>query len=210
MFVHSKSLCRLIRTVWLTYNICSRKTRIRTNTRSCILYLLITYNPFHRGVEGGTYTLNSNPSGYPPRAITLSLIIPHMLSYLGNLCVGSQIVIPHIEQRSAIDTNLSKTNDTLSFLSKMHHIATSCNSMAATVDRLSTRIVVRDAYLCLAVHLLGLGVPSGREIEDHLRLWLVWSLDIQTFLGDSTHVQFFPCRVSLGIFTIGYFQRRES
>jgi len=74
-----------------------------------------------------------------------------MLSYLGDLCVGSQRMIPHIEQRSAIDTNLLKTNETLSFCSKMHHIATSCNSMAATMDRLSTRIVVRDAYLCLAV-----------------------------------------------------------
>ena len=44
--------------------------------------------------------------------------------------------------------------------------------MAATMDRLSTRIVVRDAYLCLAVHLLGLGlgVFSGREVEDRLRL----------------------------------------
>ena len=93
-----------------------------------------------------------------------------MLSYLGNMCVGSQGMIPHIEQRSGIDTNLLKTSDTLFFFSKMHHIANSFNSMAATMDRFLTRIIVRDVYLCLAVHLLGLGVSSGREVEDRLRL----------------------------------------
>ena len=54
--------------------------------------------------------------------------------------------------------------------SMLHHISGICNTMAATMDRLSTRICVRDAYLCLAVHLLGLGVSSGREVEDRLRL----------------------------------------
>ena len=95
---------------------------------------------------------------------------PHMLSYLGNLCVGSQGMIPHIEQRSGTDTNLSQTNDTLFFVSKKHHIANCCNAIAATMDRFSTRIIVRDAYLCLAVHLLGLGVSSGRVVEYRLRL----------------------------------------